>query len=269
MTALETEFIKLSIDFHNIGFYDSPNFLKVESHNRLFLEKYAEYVSSRNYSDEYIRKARREIPFISSILNKELIRDGRLGACIDVSIVLSRILEKEGFWNYIPKGSLSINFPTRSKINTKYFWSVDVGDFKAGHCWVVAPPFSVIDLSAKQQPYTGREKDYIPDYICSESIAVPTVHEIDIISPSINKIFESQGIKKDKFKYIKDNFAQFQTIFKPIEISEKETSFKYITTAISAPDNPLETVTTLKLNDRYGIELYNDLVIPKLKGLRM
>ncbi|WP_277017303.1 hypothetical protein [Flavobacterium lindanitolerans] len=269
MTPLETEFKRLAIDFNNIGFYDSHNFLKVERHNPIFLEKYAEYVLSRAYFDEYIRKAELEIPFISSILNKELIRDGRLGACIDVSIVLSRILEKEGFWNYIPKGSLSIDFPTSSKIKTKYFWSVDVGDFQAGHCWVVAPPFNVIDLSVKQQPYMGKEQEYIPDYVCSESKSIPKVHEIDIMSPTMSNILELKGIKKDKLNYIKDNFEQFQNTFKPIEISERGTSFKYITTAISAPDNPLETITTLKLNDKYGIELYNDLVVPELKKLRM
>jgi hypothetical protein len=29
---------------------------------------------------------------------EELVKDGRLGACIDIGMILSRILEEEGFW---------------------------------------------------------------------------------------------------------------------------------------------------------------------------
>ena len=158
MTALEKHFKKLNIDYNSIAFYDSNEFLKQEQKNNRFLELYANYVNEKKYSIEYIERAKKEIPLIAKILNQELKKDGRLGACIDISIVLSRILEKEGYWNYLTKGSLTIDFPIESKIETKYFWSVDDGEFQSGHTWVVAPPFNVIDIALRQQPYKGEEQ---------------------------------------------------------------------------------------------------------------
>ena len=58
--------------------------------------------------------------------------EGRLGACIDLSMVLSRILDAEGIWNYVVKGSLTLTFPRSVQPGPIYFWPIDEGDFQAG-----------------------------------------------------------------------------------------------------------------------------------------
>jgi hypothetical protein len=267
MKGLEAEFAAAEIDFSKVGFYDDPSFLACEQKNHLYLEKYAEYVLKRKYSSEYIERAKREIPFIAHILNEELVKDGRLGACIDISIGLSRILEQEGFWNYIPKGCLTIDFPTATKIEKKFFYSADFGNFDAGHVWVVAPPFNVIDLSVKQQPYQDRAGEYLPNIICSTSNIEVKANDSDIISPEGRAYMKMYGMNGTMYD-IRPDWKDFVSRFKSIAVKENNLNFKYITTAISAPDMPIEKVVTLTLSGKYTIEVYNDIVVPRLKEFR-
>ena len=269
MTEIELIYEELKIDYSKIGFYDSPEFMAVERNIPSFLESYAQFVLEKDYSKEYIAKAQNEIPFITKILNEELKKDGRLGACIDMSIALSRILEKEGYWNFITKGSLTINFGNNLGINPKYFWSIDFGDFQAGHSWIVAPPFSVVDSSLGQQPFKEGENKYLPDFICSQSNKTESVKEIDVMSPDASRYLDIHGVKNNRLEACKPNINSFFKIFKPIIHKENENlNLKYVTTAISAPDQPLENVGTLKLSGKIAVELYNEIIIPKLKDFR-
>lgn len=144
--------------------------MKIERYDRDYLINYARFVQTQEYDEEYKKRAIKEIPFIAALINQELIRDGRQGACVDVSMALSRILEAEGFWNYIVNVSLTLAFSASSNVLNKYFWAVDpTNKSNNGHVWVAAPPFNIIDLTIRQQPYTHREKDYLPDMIISQS----------------------------------------------------------------------------------------------------
>ena len=68
--------------------------------------------------------------------------------------------------------------------------------------------------------------------------------------------------------HIKPNWHEFLQRFKPIAVKENNVMLKYITTAISAPDMPIEKIKTLRLSGRITIEIYNDIIIPKLKEFR-
>ena len=268
MILLRKAFEKLNIDYSKIGFYDSLEFIENERLDPKFLEKYAEYVSKKDLTRDYISKAYVEIPFIAKLLNEELIKDGRLGACIDISIILTRILEKEGYWNYQTKGSLTIKFPKKSNIKTLHFWSVDFGEFNAGHSWIVAPPFTIIDLAVKQQVFKNGQEKHIPNFICSASKKTTSISDIDIISPEASAYFDLNGITKNKLLHVRNDFYEFIKKFPPIEAVDNQLILKYITTGISAPDQPLEKVATLNLNGKFGYEIYNDVIKPKLVEFR-
>lgn len=266
---LISDFNKKEIDYTSPGFYDHDRFLMYELKNPSFLNSYAALVNTQTYNENYMLKAKTEIPIIASLLNEELIKDGRLGACIDVSMVLSRILEKENYWNYLTKGSLTINFPSLSKKMTKYLWSVDFREFQAAHCWVVAPPFTIIDLTVKQQVFYESEGNFIPNYICEKSSGSTMINEIDIISPKASKHISALGVKGSKLEYVKKGFTNFVDNFPAKLIEINGTKFKYCSIAISASDMALENIRTLKLKDKLGLEIYQDLIIPKLKEVRL
>jgi hypothetical protein len=140
LRALESDFRRRGIDTSTPGFYDHPAFVAAEQRDNTFLNRYARYVDVRQHPEDYIHRASVEIPVIAETLHGILVQDARQGACVDMSGVLSRTLDREGFWNYVVKGSLTITFPTHSGIGQRYFRTVDRGNFVAGHAWVVAPP---------------------------------------------------------------------------------------------------------------------------------
>ena len=263
------EYKKHKINMNYPGFYDEPNFIKLEKSDSNYLETYASYVQLKNYSAEYLNCARTEIPCICEVLYQELASDGRLGACIDASMVLSRILEKEGFWNYVVKGSLTIEFPPQLNIETKYFWTFDIGDYKSAHTWVVAPPFNIIDITIKQQKYNDNGRNYLPNYIFKEEINNFTVSFRDLFSPNIREQLRAQGIRNSEMiTHVKPRLEKYWQYFKPNLVDVSGTKLKYTPTGIGAPDSKLEHIKSLKLNNRYGIDIYNNVVKPMLSEMR-
>jgi hypothetical protein len=268
LQGLEQVFTKFGINTDSIGFYDSDSFLRAERLSSIFLENYAAFVQMQRYSESYINKATLEIPFIAKILHEELVKDGRLGACIDASIVLSRILEREGFWNFIAKGSLTINFPLIAMLENRYFWSVDFGEFAAAHAWVVAPPFNIIDITIQQQPFFKGEEKWLPPYIFQQNHKACKIQEQDIISPNARQVMKIRGIRGSLLPHTKSNWKEFTKIFQANLIEMNGLTLKYSPVGIAAPDEPLERVGTLNLSGRKGIELYKDLIVPSLKEFR-
>jgi hypothetical protein len=251
------------------GFYDLPNFLKKEQVQPDFLENYAAFVQLQAYPADYLTKAAIEIPVICGLLHQELLKDGRLGACVDMSIGLSRILEAEGYWNYIVKGSISIKFPPEAKLPNRYFWSYDINfNYAAAHAWVVAPPFTILDLTLKQQPLPQGDEKWLPDHIIHKDFERSDVEEIDLISPDLALDMTRRGYGTHKIEMLHPNFPTFNKIFKPNVIKKDGLELKYIAAKIGAPDEPLERVGTLNLNGRRAVAIYDDIIKPALAAIR-
>lgn len=256
----EMESRKIPIDLP--GFYNNQNFISQERRDPKYLEEYARFVRDKPYSDDYLEKAAQTIPHICSILHDELVRDGAHGACVNMSIALSKILESEGFWNYIVKGALTIKFPTESKITPSYFWPVDQGNFDAGHAWVVAPPFSVIDLTVKQQPYQRGEFDYIPDFILSDTKDTDTIQIEDIYSLETRRYF---GLMKEtQLKNIDPEVHRIAKDFIPRKIIHDRTILKYTTVGISMSDGDMKDITGFSLNGNSVETMYKHIIKPAL-----
>ena len=260
-----SDFKSHQIDISKAGFYDEPNFIKIERINPEYLNNYARFVQEKTYSSEYLDKARKVIPLIANELHEELLRDGRKGACIDLSMVLSRILEREGFWNYIVKGSLTVSFPNGSGIGDRFFWSIDHGSFSAGHAWVVAPPFRVIDLTVKQQERDYTELKYFPKYIITEVLTPELAKAEDIISPEIRQALQIQGLNsRNMISVINPTLNKVLATFKSGSIEIKNTTFKYIPVAFGAPDCALDNMVGISIGGMSAIDIYTKLVKPKL-----
>jgi hypothetical protein len=267
--SIEDNFKKKDIPFNQPGFYDHPNFIEIERRCPEYLNNYARYVQLRPYSNTYLERAKKEIPIIANELHIELLRDGRQGACVDTSAVLSRILEREGYWNFIVKGSLTITYPKSSRIGKRYFWSVDEGDFVAGHAWVYAPPFYVVDITVKQQPHESGESKWLPDCVLSTNAALaePTVE--DIISPEVRRYLLSHGVQKyHQLEKVNPKMVRFLEVFNTYQVEENQTSLKYIPVAVSAPDCPLEEMIGISPKGMSAIETYENLVLPVLNKCR-
>lgn len=257
-----------SIDCSLPGFYDDPNFLKNEKINNRFLNNYARFVDTQEYTTHYLDYAEKAIEIVGKELHDQLAKDGRLGACIDMSMIYSRILERHGVWNYIVKGALTINYPPQYSIPTSYFWPVDNNDAKAGHVWIVAPPFRVVDITLKLQPYTNKKiPQILPDIVLAKDGSSTNIEPIDIVARHVQRdLTMFQGVKQGQMiATVNPELPKFFNVFPPLKVNQLGVEMKYIRCAISASDEPLEEIKSLTLSGKFGIEVYNDVIEPVLK----
>ncbi|PGW34015.1 hypothetical protein COE04_15895 [Bacillus cereus] len=263
---IEKDFLNNKIDVSAVAFYDSEEFKNVERNNPSYLENYAKFVQLKQYDSSYLNMVREKLPFIAELLYKELKKDGRLGACVDLSLTLSRILEKEGIWNHIVFGSLNIDFPPKSNLPRGHFWTINHDNRKrvAAHAWLVVPPFRVVDLTVKiQRNHSLKQRKYLPDMVLSEKVRSYVPKAEDLINDQIIYSYKESGIK-DVLALEIPKFKQFNNIFPAVSTKYNDTLLHYIPTAISAPDGPLEEAFNLELNGRYGYKIYQDIIQPAL-----
>ena len=267
--AVARQFQDQGIPVDQPGFYDHPNFVKVEQQIPTYLNNYARFVATRTYTEEYLGRAQREIPLIAGSFHRELCVDGRLGACVDASGYLSRMLEREGFWNFMVKGSLTIDFPARSKIPRGYFWFMDEGDFVAGHAWLHAPPFVVLDVTVRQQPYRGKQREHLPDLVLADDSEPAEGSADDIMSPELRQYLTRRGVRPARHLVtVEPELPKFLQVFPASLVRARYTRLKYVPVAVTAPDLPLEQMRSMTFSDRTGGQVYTGVIQPMLAETR-
>lgn len=245
----------LSFDKSRPGFYDDPVFVKAEESDRQLLDAYAKHVLGLKHSTEYLTKARNAVKSVSEFLMVELRKDGRLGACRDLSGVVSRFLEREGVWNFLVKGNVFITFDNQTKLKP---YRMETVGADPGHSWLIAPPFKVVDLTIEHQKYRHGEAKYLPAPILSEdaSSAVPTAAEVEPEfaehfaanyrrAPSLEDLREIAPVMVDRVGWLGAQIVRLP-----------KATLKYVAHSVTAPDAPLEEVTNLVLSKRYPKELW-------------
>ncbi|NOI65116.1 hypothetical protein [Vibrio sp. 99-8-1] len=254
---LRKEFENKGIPLDRVDLFDHPNFLRAEQQDASYLVKFAQFVAEQPYSVDYLAKAEKIIEDVCAILSSELIENGRKGACADIAGILSRILELKGVWSCPIKGSSTINFPEGSNEETTYFWSVDSSSAFAGHAWVFAPPFAIIDITLKQQPYSGDKKKYIPEIILVKDANKSHSNVEDIISPEARLYMQMQGIPKRKsLDFAASQLKPVQTSIPACNVLIEGTDIKYSPVAIFATDSGLPSMTNMQFKGKSPYEMY-------------
>jgi hypothetical protein len=240
------------------NFYDHPNFILAERLNPNYLNNSAFFVASRPYSEEYLKQAEVIITKAATLLHKHLKENGRQGACVDITGILSRILEKHGVWCASIKGSCTVEFPPSSNEEATYFWSVDNREFTAGHSWLFAPPFNIVDITIGEQAYSGKKKKYMPKLILAKGGTNSTAEIEDIISPTAISDMQRQGIPRTRL--LESGVSQMEEVqrFFPVKIVEsyKGVSFKFCPVAIHASEEPLEGFKNMDFKGKAPYKLY-------------
>jgi hypothetical protein len=252
------------IDYSRPGFYDDVNFAAAERQNPKFLEKYAEFIEAQNFSADYLQRARTTTLQAVEYLYAELRKDGRLGACIDLSLTLSRFLEREEIWNYFVAGALGVYFPEQSRLRPKYLSPIMApgNPARAGHAWLKVPPFVVVDVTLPLQPFSAREAVFITRPVVQE-ISVPAEPTIEeLVEPEAAELFEGHHRRlptmNDLPAFGVPHLVEFMREFPAFLVTLDEIRLKYVPTAISAPDAPLERMHNLCLSGKYPVQLYDE-----------
>lgn len=264
---LEKGFKSFKISPLSPAFYDHSNFIRAEQQDPTLLDAYASYVLQRPRSEDYERHVREVVPEIARVFHKSLIENGRLGACVDISGLILRTLEAEGVWAYMTKGSLTISYPENSGISNDYFYSIDQGEFTAGHSWVVAPPFDIIDVSVQLQPGGYKGIEFLPEIVCVEGAAIATAEVNDIVAPEIIHYLTAHGVPTTKqLEVVSPGTRKFLKIFHPKVVVHIGSHLKYVHVANTAPDAPFDQMTAMKFFGKTGFELYCEEIEPMLRA---
>jgi hypothetical protein len=264
LTELQQTFDQLGIGTTRPGFYDEPGFLRAERQDRRFLKKYAQYIEALPFEEQYLLRARRTALEVADYLFDELKRDGRQGACIDISGTATRMLDQEGVWSYMAFGSVIVEFPAQSRLGKKYFRPIVHPDnpAKTGHAWLRVPPFKVLDISLPLQPYPPAAASYLRRYIATEVVApAPVTTASDLMEDAFVALFIRRNRRRPSMNdlpQVAPGAREFMAEFSAFELTTDGCRVRYVPTGMSAMETPLPGMRNLCLSGKYPAELYRE-----------
>lgn len=263
---LQKIFSEHKININNPGFYNDPAFIAAEKADPKFLQNYGFYVLNKKYEDDYLLYVERVLPQIAQVLFTELKNDGRDGACVDMSICLMKILELHGIWSVAVTGAFNAVFPD-PQITARNFWHLD--DPKnpcrqmPGHAWLHCPPYMIVDLTVKLQPYTQGQEKYLTDFVLQKDTNIFTAKLEDLCGPEVRDVLSSFEVAEKEF-FDSLGFSNFTQLDSPSTFSISDTIYNYIPFSFTASDEVnLSKMKNLTLSGKTIDDVYQN----KIKSL--
>ncbi len=258
---IKQDFEKRNIPFETPGFYDHPNFLLIEEKNASYLSNYAKFVHERPRDESYNEFVKKTVPLIVNFYNDKHIGKDSNNSRTEFTNIISKALEKSGVWNYVVKGSVTIDFPDASGIPKHNFWSIDYDGYSAAHTWIVAPPFYVVDVSLNTQALSTEEAEHLMSTNCDEASKIIEPELEDILTPDACTLLASHKLKRSEyFGVISPQTEKFLAVFPSREVSFKDTKVKYFPLSVSAADMPFEQMTAMQFDEQTAYEIYENEV---------
>ncbi len=198
--SLEDFFRQTGVEPGTPGFHDTEPFKQLEREDPRVMNFLANLVEARPYSTQELQDAESKIRAAVEVMSAHVERDRRHGRCVAVSGVLSRMLDELGVWNYTAKASMTVHFPDSISREPRYFYSVDENQFTAPHAIVVAPPFTLIDLTARHQAYDNpRMSPSLPPIVWTKSFRRYSFSPTELIAPSVRAQIRQHGLTNQGF----------------------------------------------------------------------
>jgi len=161
------------------GAYDLPSFMELEKVEPKVLDAYALHVLRRSRTQAEDERTR---TVVSSVLDRFVaaVKPGDISRrCHVATYALLRTLEAAGVWAFAVQGTIKVEFDPSLHLEPQYFWTHDAPDMPGavtGHYWLVAPPFQIIDVTARHQGWQSGEGQHVP--------AVLAIEGADVVRPS-------------------------------------------------------------------------------------
>jgi hypothetical protein len=223
-------------------------------------------VECRTYDPHYLAEARSKIEVAAEVVRAAVAADGRLGACVDASGMLARMLDRLGVWAYVAKVTLTVNFNPSTGHSPQYFWVLDEGRFVAAHAVVVAPPYYVVDVTVKHQHYNEATSSLMPDKLLVDEFTTAQWEPEDLANPAIRAAATVRG----PFDlYLKRHHPQMPEVMHALPARRANRGLvgcKYVPVAVGGTIEDLEGMTGYKPCGRTALELFRDEVLPRLQG---
>jgi hypothetical protein len=266
---LQAEFSEARIPTDSPGFYEDFQFIRREQKDPTYLDNYARFVQWQDYHAAYLDKAERVIHVVVAEMQLALQQDGTSDAYAETPLVMSRILEREGIWNYVVCGALNVTFPPGSGFEPVSFWAVDADHGSGsggGYQWVCAPPFQVIDLAVQVLKYPCPVAHLLPRTILGNDGEEVEGYPAEILSPTAIDEIRGEGLSLEEgLDRLAPGFrGRFAADFPAHLIRRADTQFKYVPTGVVAPDTALEEFKGFVSKGLTAMQIYDQNIRPRL-----
>jgi hypothetical protein len=269
LQQLQAEFAAAGINTDKPGFYEDFQFIRQERKDPTYLDHYARFVNLREYRRGYLEHVDQVVHIVAAELQLALQEDANADSYAEVPRVLSRILEREGIWNYIVRGALNVAFPTEAGFEPSAFWAVDRPSPTApdgGYFWVCSPPFHVIDLSVGVLQYPRPVVHLVPRLILGDAAEECEALAGEILSPAAIADIREEGLSLEEGldRLAPEYRSRFAPDFPAHVVRREGTQFKYIPTGVLVAEEPLEQLHHFTSKGRSASQLYDQQIRPRL-----
>ena len=142
---------------------------------------------------------------------------------------------------------------------------LDEGEFVAAHAFVVAPPFSVIDLTVRYQPNLGAFAELLPTSVLSESTQLTAWNADDLANPSVQR---AAALRHSTFQqFLEREFPDMSEVLEQLPARMVRTALatlKYVPVAVAATMEPLESITGYKPCGRTAQDIFAEDILPAI-----
>ena len=266
---IEQEFAAAGIPTGEPGFYEHRQFVRREQRDPAYLVNYARFVQWQRYTPAYLERVEPIVHVVAEELQLALKRDGSPAAHAEAPLVMSRILEREGVWNYVVRGSLTITFPPNSGFAPFTFPAVDAAPNGApidvAYQWVFAPPFQVIDMTIQSCRYPYPFNHLLPKTIWEQNAEAAAGDAAEILSPGALQAIGRDGLSAAEGldRYLPHYRSCFAPDFPGHLVSRLGTQLKYVPTGVIASDNSLEEFAGFASQGMTAAQLYAKKMKPR------
>jgi hypothetical protein len=266
---LQQDFAGARIPTDEPGFYEDPAFIRREHKIPHYLDNYARFVQQQPYSLTYLDRAEPIIHVVSEELQLALKEDGTPEAHAEAPFVMSRILEREGVWNYVASGSLSMAFPPGSGFEPFSFHAMNLQCGKTIDCsyhWVVAPPFQIVDIAIQACRYPYPFNHLLPKIVWETSGEPAVGDPTDIFAAKALNDIAKAGMTIDEAldHYFPNYRERFAADFPATLVTRLDTQLKYVPMRVVVAESSLEQFTGFKSRGLTAAQIYSKNIRPRL-----
>ena len=162
-----------------------------------------------------------------------------------------KIFEQLDIWCMAMAGSLTVEFDEETQ-QPRRFWAhvfeAPEGHNAAGHAWLVAPPFKLIDMTIGLQHNTDSVKQLLPEYVLSETTEyVAGVAIEDLLDRDYELKMRQQGYRVPDIHELmkaKPEYARMMRRFRPFSVHANRATLKYFPCAVGALLETFDATTT-------------------------
>lgn len=264
---LTADFEASGIDTRVFGFTDQLGFLVREGTDPAYLERYAQWVLTRPRSPAYEDHVHATVPKLAHLLSTAFATHDAHGRCHYACSMMTRMLDLLQVWSFGLFGSVVIEAPDqglRRTMRTIAFKRDPDPDAAAGHAWVCAPPFLIVDTTLALQGWDAAILPLLPGVVVAGSEASKVEARVeDIVDDRVRDLFADAEGWHDPYLHhrLDPSLRGFHQTFPARDVIMTKVHMRFVPILVRQPTERLAEIE-MKRGGPSGQAVWNSIVAP-------